>query len=133
MRSRLDLGFARPGLDALSRVLEMWTLHLFGAVVAIHPVRQIPDERWIWHLGLDAEASAILNDAGMVERSTRSGEPSSWRCSAWNSAILRTCWRECGPLGLPRPGDDRRRAAEAQAAEPSGQSAARRSRVSPRR
>jgi hypothetical protein len=123
MRSRLDLGFARPGLDALSRVLEMWTLHLFGAVVAIHPVRQIPDERWIWHLGLDAEASAILNDAGMVERSTRSGEPSSWRCSAWNS----------GPLGLPRPGDDRRRAAEAQAAEPSGQSAARRSRVSPRR
>jgi hypothetical protein len=30
--------------------------------VAIQPVRQIRDERWIWHLGLDAEASAILND-----------------------------------------------------------------------
>jgi hypothetical protein len=40
----------------------MWVLHLLGAVVAIQPVRQIRDERRIWHLGLDAEASAILND-----------------------------------------------------------------------
>ena len=30
--------------------------------MAIQPVQQIRDERWVWHVGLDAEASAILND-----------------------------------------------------------------------
>jgi hypothetical protein len=58
----LDLSFARPGLDALCRVLEIWILHLAGAAVAIQPVQRIDDERWIWHVGLDAEASAFLND-----------------------------------------------------------------------
>jgi Family of unknown function (DUF6352) len=58
----LDLGFTRPGLDALCRVLEAWVLHFTGASVAIQPVQQIRDERWVWHVGLDAEASALLND-----------------------------------------------------------------------
>ena len=58
----LDLSFTRPGLDALCRVLEIWTLHLTGAAVGIQPVERIDDERWIWHVGLDAEASAFLND-----------------------------------------------------------------------
>jgi hypothetical protein len=58
----LDLSFARPGLDAFCRVLEIWTLHLTGAAVAIQPVQRIDDERWIWHVGLDAEASTFFND-----------------------------------------------------------------------
>ena len=58
----LDLSFTRPGLDALCRVLEAWVLHFTSAVVAIQPVQQIRDERWVWHVGLDAEASALLND-----------------------------------------------------------------------
>ena len=58
----LDLGFARPGLDALCRVLEAWVMHFTGAEVAIQPVQQIRDERWVWHIGLDREASALLND-----------------------------------------------------------------------
>src|SRR5919106_3089499 len=58
----LDLSFARPGLDALCRVLEAWVLHFSGAAVGIQPVRRIDDERWVWHIGLDAEASAFLND-----------------------------------------------------------------------
>ena len=58
----LDLSFARPGLDALCRVLEAWVRHFTGAAVAIQPVRQIRDERWVWHVGLDAGASAILNE-----------------------------------------------------------------------
>jgi len=58
----LDLSFARPGLDALCRVLEAWVRHFLGAEVAIQPVQQIRDERWSWHVGLDSEASAILND-----------------------------------------------------------------------
>ena len=51
-----------PGLDALCRVLETWVGHFTGAAVGIQPVQRIDDERWIWHVGLDAEASALLND-----------------------------------------------------------------------
>jgi hypothetical protein len=58
----LDISFTRPGLDALCRVLEAWVRHFLGADVAIQPVQQIRDERWSWHVGLDSEASAILND-----------------------------------------------------------------------
>lgn len=58
----LDLSFGRPGLDALCRVLEDWVTHLLGVAVQIEPVGMIRDERWSWHIGLDAEASALLND-----------------------------------------------------------------------
>lgn len=58
----LDLTFGRAGLDALCRILEDWVAHFLGLRVAIQPVQKISDERWVWHVGLDAEASAILND-----------------------------------------------------------------------
>jgi Family of unknown function (DUF6352) len=58
----LDLSFARPGLDALCRVLEIWVRHFTGAAVSIQPLQRIDDQRWVWHVGLDAEASALLND-----------------------------------------------------------------------
>jgi hypothetical protein len=58
----LDLGFTRPGLDGFCRVLEAWVSHLRGVDVRIQPVQQISDERWSWHIGLDAEANAFLND-----------------------------------------------------------------------
>ncbi|MGH7002445.1 MAG: DUF6352 family protein [Alphaproteobacteria bacterium] len=58
----LELSFARPGLDALCRVLEAWVRHFLAAEVSIQPVQQIRDERWVWHIGLDSEATAILND-----------------------------------------------------------------------
>lgn len=58
----LDLSFSRPGLDALCRVLEGWVRHFTGADVAIQPVQQITDEKWVWHLGLDTEASRFLDD-----------------------------------------------------------------------
>jgi hypothetical protein len=58
----LDLAFGRPGLEALARVLEAWVAHLVGVAVQIEPVGMIRDERWSWHIGLDAEASAILDD-----------------------------------------------------------------------
>ena len=58
----LNLNFAGPGLDALCRVLEGWVRHFFGIEVSIQPVQKISDERWIWHIGLDAEGTALLND-----------------------------------------------------------------------
>jgi len=58
----LDLTFPRPGLDALARVLEAWIAHFLDARVAIQPVQRIEDERWVWHVGLDRDATALLND-----------------------------------------------------------------------
>ncbi|MBL8832557.1 MAG: hypothetical protein JNL71_09225 [Rhodospirillales bacterium] len=58
----LDLTFGRAGLDALARVLETWVAHFLGLAVSIQPMVRIDDERWVWHVGLDAEASAIMND-----------------------------------------------------------------------
>ena len=58
----LDISFARPGLDALCRVLEAWVRHFLEADISIQPVQEINDEKWVWHLGLDAEASTLLND-----------------------------------------------------------------------
>lgn len=50
------------GLQALARVLVRWTRHLLGVQVNIEPLQQVDDPAWRWHLGLDAEASALLND-----------------------------------------------------------------------
>lgn len=58
----LDLTFARPGLDAFCRVLEKWILYFLDLETRIHPVQSIRDERWVWHTGLDASSSALLND-----------------------------------------------------------------------
>ncbi|HEX9703420.1 MAG TPA: DUF6352 family protein [Rhodospirillales bacterium] len=58
----LDLSFTRPGLDALCRVLEAWVRHFLGVGVKVQPVQKITDERWVWHVGLDREATALLND-----------------------------------------------------------------------
>ena len=58
----LDVSFTRPGLDAFCRVLEGWAAHMLGVAASVQPVQRISDERWVWHVGLDADASAILND-----------------------------------------------------------------------
>jgi hypothetical protein len=58
----LDLGFTRPGLDALCRVLEAWVGHLLRLPATVQPLQSIQDERWVWHVGLDVESTGILND-----------------------------------------------------------------------
>ena len=58
----LDLTFGREGLDALCRVLEQWVAHFFDLKVSVQPAQSIKDEHWVWHIGLDATASGILND-----------------------------------------------------------------------
>jgi hypothetical protein len=58
----LNLNFAGTGLDALCRVLETWIAHFLDVSVSIQPVQTISDEKWVWHVGLDAEGSALLND-----------------------------------------------------------------------
>jgi len=58
----ISLNRGRPALEALCRVLEKWIAHMQGVTVAIRPQGEIDDKRWVWHVGLDAEASALLND-----------------------------------------------------------------------
>ncbi len=53
---------ARSGLKALASVLQKWVQHFLGVAVTIRPLQKIDDEAWRWHVGLDAEATALLND-----------------------------------------------------------------------
>jgi hypothetical protein len=52
----------QPALDALMRVLEKWVAHFLGVDVAIAHRREIEDQQWVWHVGLDVTASGVLND-----------------------------------------------------------------------
>jgi hypothetical protein len=57
----LDLTPGREGATALARLLEAWVLRLTGARVAITPLGRVDDARWRWHVGLDVDASAMLD------------------------------------------------------------------------
>ena len=53
---------ARSGLKALAGVLQQWVQHFLGVSVTIRPLQKIDDEAWRWHVGLDVESTALLND-----------------------------------------------------------------------
>jgi hypothetical protein len=57
----VDFRFAQPANDAFARVIEMWIAHFLQLKVTVKPLQNIADERWRWHIGLDAEASRLLN------------------------------------------------------------------------
>lgn len=58
----VSLNRGSAALDALLRVMEAWIAHFLGVGVRIRVEREIDDAHWRWHVGLDAEASGILND-----------------------------------------------------------------------
>ena len=58
----ISLTFGRPALEAFCRVLQAWVFHFFHLKVSIKPIRKIEEPRWAWHIGLDAESSAVLNE-----------------------------------------------------------------------
>lgn len=67
----ISLTYGRPALDAFCRVLEAWVFHFLGIKVQVKPVRKIEEPRWAWHIGLDAESTALLNElwsGGEVEQ-----------------------------------------------------------------
>ena len=72
----ISLTYGREALDAFCRVLEAWIFHYVSIEVHIKPIRSIEEPRWAWHIGLDAESTAILNslwageevDAGRMRR-----------------------------------------------------------------
>ena len=58
----VSLTYGRPALDAFARVIELWISHFLNLSVKVKPIRQIEEARWAWHVGLDAESTAILNE-----------------------------------------------------------------------
>ena len=57
----IDFRFTQPAVDAFARVVEAWIGHFLSLRVRVQPVQSISDERWSWHIGLDSEATRILN------------------------------------------------------------------------
>jgi Family of unknown function (DUF6352) len=53
---------AASGLKPLAHLLQRWVQHLLGVAVRIEPVHRVDDPAWRWHVGLDAEASRLLDD-----------------------------------------------------------------------
>ena len=58
----ISLTYGRPALDAFCRVLEAWVFHFTTLKTKAKPIRQIDEHPWAWHVGLDAESTAILNE-----------------------------------------------------------------------
>ncbi|MBK7260369.1 MAG: hypothetical protein IPI03_00175 [Rubrivivax sp.] len=59
---QFKLGNARSGLKPLALLLQRWVQQMLGVAVTIEPVPRIDDAHWRWHVGLDADASALLDD-----------------------------------------------------------------------
>ena len=72
----ISLTYGRAALDEFCRAMEAWIFHFLNIEVHIKPVKNIEEPRWAWHIGLDAEATTILNalwageqvDAGRMRR-----------------------------------------------------------------
>jgi hypothetical protein len=58
----VSLTYGRAALDAFARVIELWIAHFLRLGVKVKPIRRIEEARWAWHVGLDAESTAILNE-----------------------------------------------------------------------
>ncbi|MEM7428715.1 MAG: DUF6352 family protein [Pseudomonadota bacterium] len=57
----IDFRSLQPANDAFCRVIEAWIGHFLHLNVRVQPKQRIDDEKWSWHIGLDAEATRILN------------------------------------------------------------------------
>ena len=57
----IDFRSLQPANDAFARVIEHWINHFTGVSVRVQPVQRIDDDRWTWHIGMDAHSSQLLN------------------------------------------------------------------------
>jgi hypothetical protein len=58
----VSLNHDQPALEGLCRALEGWVAHFMGTAVRIQVCKEIDEADWVWHVGLDAQASGVLND-----------------------------------------------------------------------
>ncbi len=88
----LNLNPGRAGAAALCRVLERWIAHFHGVRSTVKPVREIPDDEWVWHVGLDADATAMLNElynGGEVEEARMKRVIGLYRVDFRDPVVLR--------------------------------------------
>jgi hypothetical protein len=57
----IDFRYGTPAPDALARVIEAWLQHLAKLAVRVEPRPSITDADWRWHIGLDREATRLLD------------------------------------------------------------------------
>ncbi len=57
----VDFRFGQPAIDAFARVIEAWILHFLKVEVRVQPRTAIQNEDWRWHIGLDTQATGLLN------------------------------------------------------------------------
>jgi Family of unknown function (DUF6352) len=57
----VDFRFEQPAPDAFARVVEAWLEHLLRIEARVEPRPRLDDPDWRWHIGLDREATRILN------------------------------------------------------------------------
>jgi Family of unknown function (DUF6352) len=57
----IDFRFEQPAPDAFARVIESWLSHLLRIEARVEPRPRVEDADWRWHIGLDREATRILN------------------------------------------------------------------------
>jgi hypothetical protein len=58
----ISMNFGRASNKAFCRLIEKWIRHFFGVAVSVVPLQSIEDRNWVWHIGLDAESTALLNE-----------------------------------------------------------------------
>jgi hypothetical protein len=57
----VEITHGRAASAMLCELIALWVGHLIGVPVRVRTLAQIEDGRWRWHLGLDAEASKLLD------------------------------------------------------------------------
>jgi hypothetical protein len=88
----LNLNPGGAGSLALARVIERWIEYFHGVRVKVTPVREIPDEAWRWHVGLDVAATAMLNEiynGGKVEEARMKRIIALFRTEFQDPSVLR--------------------------------------------
>ena len=57
-----------PAIKTLCALIAKWISHFLGVTVRVTALEKIHDKKWVWHLGLDAQATQILNDLYLGNR-----------------------------------------------------------------
>lgn len=56
------LNHGAPAAQSMCKVLESWIAHFFEIAVKVRSISSIEEARWAWHIGLDADSTALLNE-----------------------------------------------------------------------
>jgi hypothetical protein len=88
----LQINPGTPGSLAICDLIARWVAHFHGLRVSVSPVREIEDDEWLWHVGLDAEATLLLNEiyaGGEVDESRMRRVIGLFRMDFEDAAALR--------------------------------------------